>query len=69
VFDLGTLLTLYPPPYSRSTDPHSLTDEARPRQGGVSAVSAAPAKVLTCPARNTEPELKPEPEDPRKKES
>jgi hypothetical protein len=49
VFDLGTLLTLYPPPRSLTTAP-------QPRQADVSAVSAAPATVLTCPARNTEPE-------------
>jgi hypothetical protein len=60
VFDLGTLLTLYPPP-------RSLTTATRPRQAGVSAVSAAPATVLTCPARNTEPE--PDHEDLKDEES
>ena len=48
MFDLGTILTLYPPP-RRPKDP--LTAPAPPRQADVSAVSAAPAKVLTCPVR------------------
>lgn len=48
MFDLGLVLTLYPPP-------RSLTAAPRTRQAGVSAVSAAPATVLTCPARSTEP--------------
>lgn len=48
MLDLGFLLTLYPPPAS-------LTATPRTRQAGVSAVSAAPAKVLTCPERDTEP--------------
>lgn len=46
MFDLGMILTLYPPP-TRPKGP--LTAPAPPRQADVSAVSAAPVKVLTCP--------------------
>jgi hypothetical protein len=42
------VLTLYPPPRHLTSAPSS-------RQVDVSAVSAAPVKVLTCPAKNTEP--------------
>jgi hypothetical protein len=49
MFDLGMVLTLYPPP-------HRLSPDLTPRQVDVSAVSAAPARVLTCPATETEPE-------------
>ncbi|GAA1686742.1 hypothetical protein GCM10009830_37810 [Glycomyces endophyticus] len=56
--DLGMLLALYPPP-------RPLTPGAAARQARVSTVSADAATVLTCPARDTEPE----PEaHPRKKE-
>ena len=48
MFDLGTVLTLYPPP-TRPRGP--LTTPAPPRQADVSAVSAAPARVMTCPER------------------
>jgi hypothetical protein len=48
MFDLGRVLTLYPPP-KRPKGP--LTAPAPTRQADVSAVSAAPAKVLTCPVR------------------
>jgi hypothetical protein len=60
--DLGMLLALYPPP-------RDLTPPAAARQSRVSAVSADPATVLTCPERDTEPEhTEPHREHPRKKE-
>lgn len=62
MLDLGLLLTLYPPP-------RPLTAPGPTRQSRVSRVSAGAAKVLTCPARDTEPEPQTTTEDPRKKES
>jgi len=62
VLDLGLILTPYPPP-------RSLTAPGPTRQSRVSPVSAPAAKVLTCPARDTEPETEDHREYPRKKES
>ncbi|HEY1094849.1 MAG TPA: hypothetical protein VGE61_09100 [Glycomyces sp.] len=61
MFDLGMVLTLYPPP-------HRLSPDLTPRQVDVSAVSAAPAKVLTCKATATEPEPHQQPTKTRSEE-
>jgi hypothetical protein len=52
VFDLGTILTLYPPPRPSAKAPAPRRAPCKaPRQADVSTVSAAPATVLTCPVR------------------